>query len=245
MLPHMHVIGITSACAEQTLASGFGSVHRWDHLRVCGADCHLFAFPACGLGSPPRVRSRRAEAERYWYRHGITSACAEQTRGRRWWPASPGDHLRVCGADLNGEAADPKAAGSPPRVRSRLDRVRDVLAQFGITSACAEQTSTARLRTQKRRDHLRVCGADLIASEMFSRSSGSPPRVRSRPGRAAPTPSDAGITSACAEQTECADAVGDVVRDHLRVCGADSHAPFVEGDYPGSPPRVRSRLGDG
>ena len=191
------------------------------------------------------MRSRRWRRVLGQYIDGITSACAEQTAICLRSPLADWDHLRVCGADELKQSGTGTVTGSPPRVRSRLEADAGGPLRLGITSACAEQTSTARLRTQKRRDHLRVCGADLIASEMFSRSSGSPPRVRSRPGRAAPTPSDAGITSACAEQTECADAVGDVVRDHLRVCGADSHAPFVEGDYPGSPPRVRSRLGDG
>ena len=70
---------ITSACAEQTPTLTGRPVWRRDHLRVCGADQVARISTRKALGSPPRVRSRRAEAERYGYRHGITSACAEQT----------------------------------------------------------------------------------------------------------------------------------------------------------------------
>ena len=91
--------GITSACAEQTRFVIYRASHREDHLRVCGADLAPALLSLAKAGSPPRVRSRpgtqRAEAPV----HGITSACAEQTR---WWPSaadSPRDHLRVCGAD--------------------------------------------------------------------------------------------------------------------------------------------------
>ena len=78
-------IGITSACAEQTIPTLQWSTHDRDHLRVCGADGGRGCVHGIPLGSPPRVRSRRV-----FHRHrdlvvGITSACAEQTRsGVRW-----------------------------------------------------------------------------------------------------------------------------------------------------------------
>ena len=55
----VHNVGITSACAEQTLFQGRCGRHDEDHLRVCGADARSdVMFPAL-LGSPPRVRSRQ------------------------------------------------------------------------------------------------------------------------------------------------------------------------------------------
>ena len=65
--------------------------------------------------------------------------------------------------------------------------------------------------------------------------------MRSRPDRAHEPRTVAGITSACAEQTEATAATTIPERDHLRVCGADEVLePCVARTY-GSPPRVRSR----
>ena len=92
------------------------------------------------------------------------------------------------------------------------------------------------------RDHLRVCGADSFGVDADNVNKGSPPRVRSRPWRClrlAPSPR---ITSACAEQTGVSNRKALLVRDHLRVCGADDHGFAMMADGAGSPPRVRSRL---
>ena len=72
------------------------------------------------LGSPPRVRSRPADPDDAGISVGITSACAEQTTTTTLWAEPPGDHLRVCGADVDRRRAGGLPAGSPPRVRSRL-----------------------------------------------------------------------------------------------------------------------------
>ena len=188
---------------------------------MCGAD--IVAMPANGLlmGSPPRVRSRHRHGGRYAGGRGITSACAEQTTARAW-ACSPGrDHLRVCGADILLHPYEPHTVGSPPRVRSRLENRIEVTHASGITSACAEQTRWSRCRTPAEPDHLRVCGADSICAVFDHALLGSPPRVRSRPGRGWNRPRNGRITSACAEQTN------------------PPYAP--DADCRGSPPRVRSR----
>ena len=71
--------------------------------------------------------------------------------------------------------------------------------------------------------------------------SGSPPRVRSRRAVAHDTRVEAGITSACAEQTRSCNTPRPRYRDHLRVCGADTYANAEQAERAGSPPRVRSR----
>ena len=58
--------------------------------------------------------------------------------------------------------------GSPPRVRSRLNKDDNNALRAGITSACAEQTTNDEMWKRLNRDHLRVCGADsciLLCSE--------------------------------------------------------------------------------
>ena len=48
----------------------------------------------------------------------------------------------MCGADLQTASVVILELGSPPRVRSRLIGEPFSFSMFGITSACAEQTST-------------------------------------------------------------------------------------------------------
>ena len=73
------VVGITSACAEQTLVDDYPLEQIRDHLRVCGADRHADGYGGNKPGSPPRVRSRHLLRRPAYGRRGITSACAEQT----------------------------------------------------------------------------------------------------------------------------------------------------------------------
>ena len=208
---------------------------------MCGADGRLVDGSAAQFGSPPRVRSRRSPAVSRPGRRGITSACAEQTGGSS--AVSPGarDHLRVCGADRYPSPGSRNVAGSPPRVRSRPAGYAGAVSGDGITSACAEQTTTIRANDRGYEDHLRVCGADFTlmwATVMFA---GSPPRVRSRLIVHVLMTVYAGITSACAEQTSGTSRAWVARGDHLRVCGADlcSFRSLCTGL--GSPPRVRSR----
>ena len=153
----------------------------WDHLRVCGADTSAACSACTCRGSPPRVRSRRLGACGRVDVVGITSACAEQTISLLLVRLDAGDHLRVCGADGNCWPHTRAHWGSPPRVRSRLWSSRSRCRRCGITSACAEQTSKPSRRASRRRDHLRVCGADMRLVYKLFIGLGSPPRVRSRP----------------------------------------------------------------
>ena len=135
-------VGITSACAEQTSAQSVTPIYSGDHLRVCGADTSFTVCKSNVSGSPPRVRSRRDGFGRDELVHGITSACAEQTASLPVnWKAET-DHLRVCGADVLTWDGQQWNRGSPPRVRSRLGQEIAVAELHGITSACAEQTSS-------------------------------------------------------------------------------------------------------
>ena len=161
--PRLQSSGITSACAEQTIRWMRPACSRRDHLRVCGADSLADRHRVPDGGSPPRVRSRPIA-----WRHdpdwrGITSACAEQTH-KSSAPSSPNrDHLRVCGADNRLRSLNRKLLGSPPRVRSRQRVIQEGTNAVGITSACAEQTGCRCVALTCPRDHLRVCGADMLS----------------------------------------------------------------------------------
>ena len=91
--------GIISACAEQTGSTRNDARTRWDHLRVCGADCVAGGHACRGGGSSPRVRSRPCSSATIRQPLRIISACAEQTLAVIPSGRSRTDHLRVCGAD--------------------------------------------------------------------------------------------------------------------------------------------------
>ena len=180
---------------------------------------YLAGTDATGL--PPRVRSRRKSDNSRWIDVGITSACAEQTYRLLAELALNRDYLRVCGADDGVQAILTTDKGLPPRVRSRR-LVDDLLVWQAV-------------------DYLRVCGADASTGNTLAGHTGLPPRVRSRPEPVAQILFEAGITSACAEQTSRLVVNGSPPGDYLRVCGADLG---VAGDWSqamGLPPRVRSR----
>ena len=188
---------------------------------MCGADYPGDISDGYHTGSSPRVRSRHVEKVQADTQKGIISACAEQTsrRSGRWiwgW-----DHLRVCGADLNPVAPDGTNAGSSPRVRSRREQTLTEADEPGIISACAEQTNSLKRPEPVFRDHLRVCGADLLLHTVEVTVEGSSPRVRSRQPARPESGSRTRIISACAEQTWSTHGSHPLATDHLRVCGAD------------------------
>ena len=126
-------------------------------------------------------------------------------------------------------------------MRSRRDEAGCVGTRRGITSACAEQTTSETDTAAHDGDHLRVCGADMVAISLGVTVRGSPPRVRSRRRSHRLCERWPGITSACAEQTAGRPGADPARTDHLRVCGADLERLVQRLDLAGSPPRVRSR----
>ena len=148
----------------------------------------------------------------------------------------------MCGADLLVSRLNTSCWGSPPRVRSRLKIIDQIMHKERITSACAEQTSSGYGSSWSCGDHLRVCGADDFIPDQYKAQVGSPPRVRSRRRAWSASPRSRGITSACAEQTWRYQPIARYCWDHLRVCGADAPMLPLLRHRMGSPPRVRSRL---
>ena len=132
--------GIISACAEQTRCRAGLLGCAGDHLRVCGADYRLLRAGLPCRGSSPRVRSRRSFRKASSRSPRIISACAEQTLYPQPCSRRIVDHLRVCGADLQGDLEQLSGSGSSPRVRSRPADAAEDYSDQGIISACAEQT---------------------------------------------------------------------------------------------------------
>ena len=168
---------------------------------MCGADALFASLLVVTLGSSPRVRSRPSESSPKHRFRGIISACAEQTAPYQPSRKCPRDHLRVCGADAQASRPLSGSQGSSPRVRSRHSEVAGGQVPVGIISACAEQTTLPVWLANSVKDHLRVCGADVLQFFFDLFAKGSSPRVRSRLPGFQNAGRQTGIISACAEQT--------------------------------------------
>ena len=75
------------------------------------------------VGSPPRVREKHLLSILIALCFGITPACAGKTRAESLGLKVTRDHPRVCGKNVFVAIFYPFAAGSPPRVREKLDLI--------------------------------------------------------------------------------------------------------------------------
>ena len=135
-----------------------------DHPRVCGENLFNQILHRACVGSPPRVRGKRARDNWAYWRLRITPACAGKTHARlevliiRW------DHPRVCGENSSRPASMSALIGSPPRVRGkRADFIQGNL-RPRITPACAGKTSVHHFEGALGKDHPRVCGENMYFS---------------------------------------------------------------------------------
>ena len=132
---------------------------------------------------------------------GITSACAENTRYRPWYPSRPGNYLRVRGEyDIIGGVAK-IAKELPPRARRIPWGRMIVVLQDGTTSACAENTNLSPINPLRKRNYLRVRGEYGLLIIHTPLPWELPPRARRIPIIGLWRWNHGGTTSACAENT--------------------------------------------
>ena len=147
---------------------------------MCGEKPPLIFFLFLPPGSPPRVRGKGHFRRKTCVYPGITPACA----GKRSWSAnfvlSIEDHPRVCGEKLQRSTGTWLRAGSPPRVRGKVNVIVHCLNNPGITPACAGKSKIIQLIAQLKKDHPRVCGEKNHFSIFLYPTQGSPPRVRGK-----------------------------------------------------------------
>ena len=132
------------------------------------------------VGSPPRVREKRATRLSHSSFFRITPACAGKTKGVYHLPTDHRDHPRVCGKNFSLCYQHTGLVGSPPRVREKQFCIVQDLTSSGITPACAGKTVIVVRPHISVRDHPRVCGKNLILSALLLLGLGSPPRVREK-----------------------------------------------------------------
>ena len=137
---------------------------------------------------------------------------------------------------------EPVRLGSPPRARGKGDRRCAGADSGGITPACAGK-STHFWSTQGRPgDHPRVRGEKPLVPVIQLVALGSPPRARGKDVTSFVSPSNRGITPACAGKSGDAGCEPGAGRDHPRVRGEKSSETSSTRKALGSPPRARGKV---
>ena len=128
---------ITPACAGKSPHDGLPWVDFEDHPRVCGEKRGWLDEQNRRIGSPPRVRGKVTRPTRFKGIDGITPACAGKRTRTFCGAGFFGDHPRVCGEKLLCSRATRAQAGSPPRVRGKVEIHCRCVFDVGITPAYA------------------------------------------------------------------------------------------------------------
>ena len=174
------VKGITPACAGKRGPDTEKSSVVWDHPRVCGEKTPCFSTWQTRLGSPPRVRGKGGIGIYSTFTHGITPACAGKSCSGCCSCSCAGDHPRVCGEKSKEVAEYASKAGSPPRVRGKVEPFKGSMYQSRITPACAGKSCCNFPSCGHCGDHPRVCGEKELQTVAGRHARGSPPRVRGK-----------------------------------------------------------------
>ena len=113
----------------------------------------------------------------------------------------------------------------------------------GITPAYAGKSYSLALFLGLHRDHPRVCGEKVLKDIKKAAAVGSPPRMRGKALEVSTWLVLPRITPAYAGKSGASVGRLAVVRDHPRVCGEKVARPGQVGRQPGSPPRMRGKVG--
>ena len=171
----------------------------WDHPRVCGEKSTRHILMAHATGSPPRMRGKAEPEAAPRPALRITPAYA----GKRVRVKSRGimtrDHPRVCGEKAASAELYAMLAGSPPRMRGKVDQCNNAATVGGITPAYAGKRGGCHETDDCHGDHPRVCGEKAFPAD-FQRTG-------------------EGITPAYAGKRIADISTAPVGGDHPRVCG--------------------------
>ena len=170
-------------------------------------------------GSPPLARGIHALKRNAYTVIGITPACAGNTDWRRMNCQILWDHPRLRGEYNTIRRGDILFWGSPPLARGIHSRKSRRFYISRITPACAGNTAGFLLSILLLKDHPRLRGEYPPNPTDASGSSGSPPLARGIQRKSDGEPFIAGITPACAGNTESAQGGRRYYWDHPRLRG--------------------------
>ena len=154
--------GITPAYAGKSPECAIRDKKDRDHPRVCGEKRFLLVFQRRFSGSPPRMRGKEKTAI-FPLRNGrITPAYAGKRFLVHLRSGLARDHPRVCGEKCGCGRSDFVAAGSPPRMRGKVQALGCGVLCLGITPAYAGKSFAPLHIVYSFGDHPRVCGEKLF-----------------------------------------------------------------------------------
>ena len=128
----------------------------------------------------PHVLGKDTRRQRDDSVRGITPACAGKSTAMVRAMTGKWDHPRVCGEKAAFSSSALLGAGSPPRVRGKASALSLLVAQRGITPACAGKSIFGIATRHALKDHPRVCGEKGNQPLPLFATIGSPPRVRGK-----------------------------------------------------------------
>ena len=171
---------ITPACAGKRSAL-FGILPGGgDHPRVRGEKGENQQPARTNMGSPPRARGKGCISIFFRESMRITPACAGKSLSTALCAMKTRDHPRVRGEKSAKRLVCRSLAGSPPRVRGKVDRVAQHHVQNRITPACAGKSLPVGAVIGIFGDHPRVCGEKRARGCTKVDKKGSPPRARGK-----------------------------------------------------------------
>ena len=192
---------IIPAHAGQTTWRSCAASNPADHPRACGAN-PLGQINVSGFaGSSPRMRGKLPLLQHVLHGERIIPAHAGQTHHRSCPVICYPDHPRACGANVRHRRSRPRQNGSSPRMRGKRGGGQDTHVEARIIPAHAGQTRALARPDQRRTDHPRACGANLIVFGVVHTHLGSSPRMRGKLARPCTSSADLRIIPAHAGQT--------------------------------------------
>ena len=232
---------IIPAHAGQTFGNRCSVLLIADHPRACGANVPCLVCAVVVAGSSPRMRGKRVS--RFCARRSgrIIPAHAGQTVATNTVLSIPSDHPRACGANPASCDTNISAAGSSPRMRGKLQGVRDRIRALRIIPAHAGQTVADCDDRAEIADHPRACGANRGLRAGRGPGRGSSPRMRGKLDHEHRATVGIRIIPAHAGQTIRSLLVRYAPPDHPRACGANVRVLHARGHKCGSSPRMRGK----
>ena len=217
--PSSFLTGITPAYAGKSQTEFCGTTSKRDHPRVCGEKFAHVSVPNRVVGSPPRMRGKVLFVLEKAVIIGITPAYAGKRDNERLLGADGMDHPRVCGEKWPRYRHHPRAVGSPPRMRGKVNHIRQRQTYPGITPAYAGKRNWQSSTMKTEKDHPRVCGEKFGFDSAVRIACGSPPRMRGKVYGSPDKNRRNGITPAYAGKSFADCKPFPTREDHPRVCG--------------------------
>ena len=191
-------VGITPACAGNSLLEGDNDTADWDHPRLRGEQAVNVCCAVVEAGSPPLARGTVLIHICNFRQLRITPACAGNSGVQCNQIADAGDHPRLRGEQTVFSALCRRKMGSPPLARGTVGGGCASVAESGITPACAGNSAYLVAVLHGIWDHPRLRGEQVQRIVCPRPKQGSPPLARGTVcGRGECGEVD-GITPACA-----------------------------------------------